>query len=446
MNFAMSSHYLVKKGRAALAIFFLSFICSICLAWPPTYGAEFEVSANEFSSVRFNNDQASKSPEKKGQMKLVNHMIERCRSLGCKVVEVKGKWDADYEVQYPDGWYFKISYDPSCVEITFKPSTLETLNEKAALINDHIFKSATQIGFSIAERQNSHFNMGINSAFEGNAEHFLRFFIDYANRPDLALGSLGHDEGNAPPLSILGEDQRQALQKIVEDFKNGKLKSVAHIAAAIQNRVYTRSFIPSWGGADHYQAIGLKYVNRTNLNYRDAPMELRSVWIQDSAEKFILVSRLIEARVKFLKTQTTPILYTASSRTSFSQSELKSRFFIYVEEAGLNYPEFADLLLRATRKAKLADFLVEDRPFEDRIQSLSGYEDLLVDSPWMRVKVVRMLSEPEAQYSSRALELIEKLKLQPKHTASVKTDFIKSILQSRHSLLTYPTCRSVFTH
>ncbi len=77
---------------------------------------------------------------------------------------------------------------------------------------------------------------------------FLKFFVDYANHPDLALGSLGHDIRNGPPLSALGEEQRQALQTVINDLESGRLKTLADVARAIEERVYTRSYDESWGG------------------------------------------------------------------------------------------------------------------------------------------------------------------------------------------------------
>ena len=51
-------------------------------------------------------------------MRLVRHFEPECPQLGCKVVKVEGKWDSDYRIEYADGWYFTVSYDPRCVEIT----------------------------------------------------------------------------------------------------------------------------------------------------------------------------------------------------------------------------------------------------------------------------------------------------------------------------------------
>ena len=93
------------------------------MAWPPTYGAEFELTSGVLqNAAEFSRASSAGSEEKKAQMLFVGKMRARCVSAGCVVSEVRGKWDQDYVVTFSDGWWFKVSYDSACVEITFKPS------------------------------------------------------------------------------------------------------------------------------------------------------------------------------------------------------------------------------------------------------------------------------------------------------------------------------------
>ncbi|MBX3034566.1 MAG: hypothetical protein KF865_11635 [Bdellovibrionaceae bacterium] len=379
-------------------------------AWPPTYGAEFELTRVGLGVHDFSLGQATQSFERQEQLRFVQKMRERCEALGCRITEVRGKWDQDFRVEFSDGWWFKVSYDPGCVEITFKPSPLETLREKARLINDAIFSTANQIGLEVKPNETSHFNMGIRSAFDDSAKDFVRFFADYANHPDLALGSLGHDVYNAPPLSVLNRKQRGALQRIIDAVNAGEMTTITEAARAIQNQVYTESYYKPWGGIHHYQAVGLKYVNKTNLQVSDAPLELRAVWIQESAEKFNLVSELIEGRVRYLKTLTTPIIYTAPAHTEFSNSELHSRFLIYVEEAGLSLKKFQDLLPTVVRQAELSNFVRRDLPPRSRLQGASQYIDLIPASEWVRNQMIELISHPDTRGSSAARGLEDKIR------------------------------------
>ncbi len=379
-------------------------------AWPPTYGAEFEVTREELDVFDPRSENPTHTNVKTAQMEFVTHIRNRCLVSKCVVTEVKGKWDRDYVVEYPDGWWFKVSYDPGCVEFTFKPSTLTLLKNKAALINDQIFKTAQDVGLTVDKTTTSHFNMGIRSAFGDDVKRFTRFYVDYTNHAHLALGSIGEDLSNAPTLSVLGPDQRQALQEIVSEVNSNKLKTLQEVIQAIQNRVYTKSYEKSWGGIKHYQAVGLKYAYKADLKETDKPMELRAVRIQESAEKFNMIAKLFEERIKYLATLTGPIVYTATNRTSFSLSELRTRFAIYVEETGLQYENFKELITEEIRAAEYEDFVRNDVSIERRISGIGSYLDLIPASSWVRERTIEILSHPLAQNKLETLNIIEKMK------------------------------------
>lgn len=384
---------------------------SFAWAWPPTYGAEFELTSKKLaqSGGDFKSSNAKQSPERQEQLRFAEHLKEVCATAGCEVIPVHGKWSQDFKVKFSDNWYFKVSYDPGCVEITFKPSTLEVLEEKKALINEYIFKAGADIGLTVDTSSMAHFNMGIRSTFDDDGMEFLKFFVDYQNHADLALGSLGDDIYNAPPLAVLSEPQREALQDIVDEAKAGKLKTISEIASAIQTRVYTESYYKPWGGIAHYQAIGLKYVNRTNLTIDDAPFELRSMWGQASAETFNKIARLMEARIQFLKQSPQPLIYNKTTRVSFSTMELQTRYFIYVEEAGLKFNDYKDLLGNKARKGRLSPFVDEKASTEKRLEAVKGYWDLILISPYARKTVLHILSLPGAQDSPAAAKIYKRL-------------------------------------
>lgn len=381
-------------------------------AWPPTYGAEFEFgnAAMREKSLEGSGD-AKTSIEQKEQLAFAKYMEHHCLIAKCVVKPIAGKWGTtDFVVAYEDGWWFKISKDPGCIEITFKPSSREELEARAQFINEEIFNSAKAVGLDVKQDDSAHFNIGIRSAFLDDGKKFLRFFVDYANHPDLALGSLGKDLNNGPPLSILTELQRQALASIVQETEQGKWKTIAEIAAQIQDRVYTKSYNPEWGGITHYQAIGLKIVNRTNLSRADAPMELRAIWSQLSAEHFTLIAKLMEGRIQYLNSLKTPIVYAGANQDSFSNSELLTRFSIYVREAGLSIDEFLPLLPQEVRKARLDDFIKPTIKLEKRLSRAGAYWDLILTSQLVRNYFVDIISDPQVIQTPEAQKYLQKLK------------------------------------
>lgn len=188
---------MAAKSYSFIKLFFMFFVVVLLFekagAWPPTYGAEFEVTRDDLEPFDPKKDVASETNVKKAQMLFVEEMVKRCKISKCRIQKVEASWDQDYKVIYPDGWWFKISYDPACVEFTFKPSTLEELKKQAPLINDQIFQTAKDLGFRVQEGGVAHVNIGVRSSFGDDPKKFLRFFVDYANHADLALGSLGKD-------------------------------------------------------------------------------------------------------------------------------------------------------------------------------------------------------------------------------------------------------------
>lgn len=454
----------MKRAQNLVLLTLLILSTSFAWAWPPTYGAEFEMATPNAKKNGHNFDYAKyppgKSVEKAEQMLFVEKIRERCVSLGCKVVEIDGKWDKDYRVEYADGWWFKVSYDPYCVEFTFKPSTLETVRAKAEIINDHIFGTGKMLGMEVTPTTSHHFNVGIRAAFNDSPKEFIKFYVDYANNPALTSGGLGNDLYNAPPLAALGADQRTALQEIVHGVEIGAYKTIAEVAKAIQEKVYTKSYYAPWGGPHHYQAFGLKYVNKTDLSQKDAPFELRSMWAQPDAETFIKIGELIEARIEFLRNSPQPLIYTETDKYAFSNDELKTRMFIYVEETGLKFSDFEFFMKDPIPGAKLTALVDSNAHIDDRLKDILRYKDLLTTSPYVRKLTLEILSHPLAKGSFRIEKIKDALRLEieggfmsyidslfksdPKDDPKkvLLSNFLKEVEVAEHAY----SCKMIFAH
>lgn len=424
-----------------ILIFTMVIVASPLLwAWPPTYGAEFELTKTSLRPS-FNDEGA---PDLTHENRMKDEMAEYIRSVlctngRCSVEFVDGKWGLDHKVKFSDGWWFKVSSDPGCVEVTFKPSTLEILENKRHIINEYIFSAGKSVGLKPTKTENTHFNMGIRSAFNDSGTDFLKFFVDYANHPDLALGSLGYDLYNAPTLSVMNQSQREALKEIVERNANGELMSISDIAREIEVKVYTHVYEPSWGGENHYQAVGLKYVNQTDLNRQDAPMELRGVWSQTSAENFNLVAKLIQGRIQYLKRNPTPIVYHAPVQKEFSASELKTRFYIYVEEAGLKYENFESLLPDSVRRATFEPILNPKATYAQKLKDIESYWPDMTTSEWVRNRIIDILSDAKGKNHPVVENYLKKIQDASEKSLISKTnpDFKEPIIIKKNLLQTF---------
>lgn len=320
-----------------------------------TFGAEFEFTSREIMTAATDRDGFThKFLEHEAKNRLAEAIIEQCLSLGCKVTEGKGKFagSPDFTVTFPDGWWFKVSHDPSVIEIMTKPATVSELRKHEALMDSLLFETARNLGLRPSlpgyGSMAGHFNFGLRSAFGDSGELFLKFFIDYANHPFLALGGLGHDIMNAPPLFLLKPEFQNEMNNIIdelyEDKAKGKSPTLISVGSKILDRVYVQSFDrqvmhDGW----HYQAFSIKKLNGLRTK-EDVPGELRSMDAQESMREFILMAELFEARLKFLLKKKGRIEYDPLMKTSYSRKELREHFQKYVEEAGLDFRRFESLL------------------------------------------------------------------------------------------------------
>jgi hypothetical protein len=366
-----------------LALIFLAPGLSFAQA-EKTYGAEFELN---HPSITDDWRKGTKGEAQAIQAKLmfVDNLRTLCAGGNCRIIEVEGKYaDADFQVLFKDGFWFKVSYDPGTVEITTKPSTLKELRKQKKRMQTYIFDSGKPLGFFIPQDDSAHFNTGFRSAFGTSGEKFLRFFVDYQNHPELAAGLLGHDPDNAPTLAMLSKDQRDQLKILVERLNSDPAGMTAQeVANFINSKIYTASYNKSWGGKKHYQAFGIKYITEALMEKSDRPFELRAIWSQKDMDHFIRLAELIEARIDFNNQQRTVIRYTGTDKQTFTKSEMKTKFYIYVTEAGLDFNKYLRLMPEDIRNASLAPFLDSTLPIETRMKSFEQYRAVLPVSEWM---------------------------------------------------------------
>jgi hypothetical protein len=404
-------------------------ISALSWAWPPTYGAEFEFF---HPKLKWDTD-TIRGPEAEQAKKEFMEQIElACLTAGCKIKPISGKFTTDFLVTMPNGWWFKVTHDPGVIEITTKPSTLAELNQNKNQIDEVIFKSARKGKFTVDRNDNAHFNIGAISAFDGDPKKFFRFFVDYHNNNHLALGTLGQDFDNAPPLSALGLDQRDALIKLSERVNRGEFKTIADVSEAIRKEVYTSSYHESWNSV-HYQALGIKYLTTDKMRQpitssielqallslipfvdfskeKDQPLEIRAAWSQPNMNQFIRIAELIEARINYLNSKVSPIIYFPSARTEIlSWQEAKTRFYIYVVESGLDYDRYNSLLPKIAKNVPLAEFLIKDASPLKRIQSLRYYKDLINTSEWFRHESQKLINEHNLNQDPVARDILQRI-------------------------------------
>ncbi|OQW51904.1 MAG: hypothetical protein A4S09_09560 [Proteobacteria bacterium SG_bin7] len=284
---------------------------------------------------------------------LAKRIENLCKNRICQVKEVDGKWEKDFRVTFSDGWHFTVSYDPWCVEIQAKPMTIKEMRRRAEVMNKFIFDAARAEELYVDIKDGAgHIDFGARSAFGNDGELFLRFFVDFANHPELPSGILRKKNlVNAPPIIYLPETERQGLEDIIRDFNFSNPPDIKTVAQLITKKVYSHQpYMPPDESAEesiHYQALGIKHLLEDAFPEKDRAMDIRAARSQRSVEEFILLAELIGERIAYLKKQQqlkAPMVFNNISTFDEAPEALVSCYYEYIRQMGGNWKKYKKIL------------------------------------------------------------------------------------------------------
>jgi hypothetical protein len=347
-----------------------------------TLGPEFEFSAKhavakrilgmdvkEIFSIIKNGDIDPSDIEYK-QLKLFSARVaQKCQE--CKLEVVEGKFSHlgyyTHRFIFPDGWFFSLEPDVLVVEVTASPMLQSKEEIYKERLQKYVFDSAAEVGLTLdghsnfMNRPGGHFNFGLWSAFGDSGKNFLKYFVDRANFPELSMGGFYKDYFNAPPLSVLKKEQRDKLNDVVSETVSNEKLNPAQVAKLIMDTVYTHSYFFN-NKPYHFQSTGLKSaVKAAGFDEEDRPMEHRDHKMQENAEEFFLLAKLIKKRIEFLNMNNSQINYLSLDKKKYSAREIVSAFNIYVSEMGQDPEEFKSLLLTKVRSAEAFDISIKGK-------------------------------------------------------------------------------------
>lgn len=297
--------------RSLLLLFFIS-ISHAQILTPSgiTHGSELEFS-NDWI---YEND----SPEKVGALRgreypaakaLAQVVKAKCRQYGCIVENTGGKWGPEFHVLMRDGWWFQISYDPLCVEIQTKPSTLQELYRREKIMEDLIFASAREAGLKTLPNRSSHMNTGARSAFKYDVRSLFNFFVDNANNPELATGVFRNNWNTSPPLIASHENAGPVIESIQNRIEKRQIKSFAQLAITIESELHSTILNPQYNSKRNQDLTFRKLKSIRQRSWfsifaeDDMPIERRAVRAVRSFHEFILHAELAEHRIEWIKKQ-----------------------------------------------------------------------------------------------------------------------------------------------
>lgn len=404
-------------------------------------GGEFEFV--DFS-VPFVPGKGMKGHERGMAERMVKSVRKMCPE--CKETTVTGKWGREFRFILQDGFWFQISWDPNVVEVLTKPTSLEKMKHNASKIQKMIWESAAEAGLNPDPAYRAgHFNFGVKDSFAGNTHEFLKFIVDFANRPELAVGIFRESNPlNSPHLAQLSPYQRSALAEVARKIQNKKdplsKLTLQEMAEHLVSKVFYQSATASQTGSStwYYQALGLKSLLEMKEG-GDAPLEIRSVRSQRDVYDFILVAEIIEARIKYLKKLPAEFSYmvTQTSKTQFSEKELAARFYIYLAESGLSWDRYKRILPESIAKVQPLQIFSE-------VNELVRLLDVAPVSPWLQARLQDIMSHPDFPSEYRALILSEMERLSK--TAGYSYEMKQGILKLQKTLQSGDggSCRAIF--
>ena len=309
----------------------------------PTFGGEIE----------FSNKEVDRAGELVGynivwtevgrsyQMKFKNQVLKTCG--GCIYEIIKDQYDLSiFRITYPDGWWFEITQDPGTLEIKTRPSTPEMIKKLEERIDRDIYKNAEKLGLvpNYLDSGSGHIHIGITSAFGTDIRHFRNFMVDFANHPELASGVLARDKANAPALMQLNEKQIQAFQDLTEKGAFEHL-TIEELAKSIDEEVYFRTLESTFYPPEKYQAFNVTRPSSGKYSKSEETVEIRSLQTQKDAHDFYLITKLLAARIDFLKKKKGVLEFYPHRLSSYTAQDKVNRFYQYVVETGLNWSDYA---------------------------------------------------------------------------------------------------------
>src|ERR1017187_8639636 len=124
-------------------ILLILLFCSFAEAWPPTYGAEYQFTNNEFPIGALANADAKKpnGVAARAAAKMAATIRQACQETSrCEEEIMDGKFGGEeWRYAFKDGWWFQISWDPGVVEVMTKPDTLDELTAHKDVTDKFIF-------------------------------------------------------------------------------------------------------------------------------------------------------------------------------------------------------------------------------------------------------------------------------------------------------------------
>lgn len=338
--------------RILLLLFFFSISkAQILIESGITHGGEIEFTSDWIHAVDLHQRKGKlRGREWPAARAMARVVGQKCKTLGCKVLSVDGKWGKEYRVQLNSGWWFQISYDPLCVEIQTKPATLQELYLNQEIAQDLIFDSAAKAGLEVKPNRATHMNTGARSAFGYDLRNLFNYFVDNANHPEFSSGVFRKNWNTAPPLVLSHPDAEPVINSIREKIENKKINSFSQLAKEIIKNLHS-TFLSSQFNPRRNQDLSFRKLVELNESSAlqnskeiDVPFERRGVRAVRSFQEFILHAEMIESRIAWVNAQSGWIPFVSKKATDMTTDQKADFFKQWLSETGLSESRYLPVI------------------------------------------------------------------------------------------------------
>lgn len=204
-----------------------------------------------------------------------------------------------------------LHHDDWVVEVGSSPLTVAQAEQHCDFLQRTVWSTAAAAGLVPHPRVGGgHIHLEYASHFGDDAQLLRNFIVDLFNRPLLFLGGMSLDLLNAPPLAILGDEQRAAFVAVLAEFDASppEARSIVALRTALATRVYTRSFLQINNHEMRYYVTHQDKYHAVNVLHQRT-IELRGLHPQRSARALLSLMRVFEARIAALRSLAAPLAY-----------------------------------------------------------------------------------------------------------------------------------------
>lgn len=260
------------------------------------------------------------------------------------------------EFIYENGLRLVITSDPSVIEVKAEPMSLADWEKNQDFVQKHLFDEFAKIGLYPHEREGAgHLNLGLDY-FWSRPLLARNFIADFFNHPGVGtvLNSLTANFEDAPYMAELLKGEGMNDDFYPSDYTNA-LEELAKVDSKLESSHLFRDYMSAFMKfmSHKYIALGIRGISYDE----DWRLEIRPIRPQQTMKDFVDVIRIFEARIKYLeRNHNTPIPFAQPLSIQDGWVAL-GQFADYLEEAGLNWKDFKNLMPEMWRNLDERQFI-----------------------------------------------------------------------------------------